>query len=337
MDSQPATIEEHIINESRLISLNSKYATDYLNGSKRSSVEFDFNAIASKDNSILYHTIAIQSAEIPGAFYNITDKNNFLNFNRTSGATTTAHTATIPVGNYNANTFKVAFELALNAASGTACILTFNVTSGKFQLTDTQLGYTITIQLDPAFNTTLRVPLGIDANATGTLDFNYNAVPTNATFFPFPADFLGITKIKVCSNALAGGNYDSASLNTSTLIDTISVSAVPFGLTIYNSLGRESFVKARRIDEIDIQLLDQDDNEIDFNNANWTFTIILNSHRRQMFSKDEGIINFAKMRRVEEAAKKPEPLPVVLKELPRRSVDIKEEVEIESDDDLLLG
>ena len=291
MNDQPERRDEHIINESRLISLNSKYATDYLNGSKRSKVVFDFNAIASKDNSILYHTIAIQSAEIPGAFYNITDKNNFLNFNRTSGATTTAHTATIPVGNYNANTFKVAFELAMNAASGTACILTFNVTSGKFQLTDTQLGYTITIQLDPAVKTTLRIPLGIDANATGTLDFNYNSVPTNATFFPFPADFLGITKIKVCSNALAGGNYDSVSLNTSTLIDTI-----------------------------------------DFNNANWTLTIILNSHRRQMFSKDEGIINFAKMRRVEEATKKPEPLGLVLKELPRRSVDIKEE-----EDDILLG
>lgn len=334
MNSQPAMIDEHIINESRLISLNSKYATDFLNGSKKSSVVFDFNAIASKDNSILYHTIAIQSAEISGAFYNITDRNNVFNFNRTSGATTNNHFGTIPIGNYTANTFKVAFETAFTQNSAANCVITFNTTTGKYQLTDTQLGFVININLD---RTTCRLPLGIDANAPGQLDFPYAANPLSATFFPFPADFLGVTKIKVCSNALAGDNYDSVSLNTSTLIDTISISAVPFGLTIYNSLGRESFVKARRIDEIDIQLTDQDDNEIDFNNANWTFTIILNSHRRQMFSKEEGIINFRKMLQVEEAAKKPEPLPVVLKELPLERVNIKEEIEVESDDDILLG
>ena len=309
MESQPATIEEHIINESRLISLNSKYATDFLNGSKKSSVVFDFNAISRKDNHILFHTIAIQSAEISGAFYNITDKNNVFNFNRTSGATTNNHFGTIPIGNYTANTFKVAFETAFTQNSAANCVITFNTTTGRYQLTDTQLGYVIVINLD---RTTCRLPLGIDANAPGTLSFPYASNPLGATFFPFPADFLGVTKIKVCSNALSGHNYDSVSLNTSTLIDTISVSAVPFGLTIYNSLGRESFVTAKRIDEIDIQLTDQDDNEIDFNNANWTMTIILNSHRRQKFSNEEGIINFQRIRMEAEAKQKPVKLKEVL-------------------------
>tara|TARA_R100000541_G_scaffold34127_3_gene42600 strand:+ start:1657 stop:2670 length:1014 start_codon:yes stop_codon:yes gene_type:complete len=337
MNSQPATIDEHIINESRLISLNSKYATDFLNGSKKSNVVFDFNAIAKKDNSILYHTIAIQSAEITGAFYNLNDTNNQVNFTitGTSSATDGNYTMTIRPGNYNSITFKTEFEFQYRGRVGALDLVSFlfNEVTGRYQMTALTQNATITINL---ISTTCRLPLGIDENATGTLVFGFQGVPAAATFFPFPADFLGITKIKVCSNALAGDNYDSVSLNTSTLIDTISVSGGLFGLTIYNSLGRESFVKARRIDEIDIQLTDQDDNEIDFNNANWTFTIILNSHRRQMFSKDEGIINFAKMRRAEEATNKPEPLPQLLKELPLERVNIKEE-EPDSDDDILLS
>ena len=37
MTSQPAPIEEHVITESRLISLNSKFATDFFNGDNKSS------------------------------------------------------------------------------------------------------------------------------------------------------------------------------------------------------------------------------------------------------------------------------------------------------------
>ena len=135
-----------------------------------------------------------------------------------------------------------------------------------------------------------------------------------ASSFPALANFLGITKIKVASNALAGDNYDSVSLNTSTLIDTISVTAGPFGLTVYNSLGRESFVKAKRIDEIDIQLYDQDDN---------------------------GIINFQKLARAVEASVKPEPLKKELEELPvveevKEIFREPEPIEEDFDDDILL-
>ena len=108
---------------------------------------------------------------------------------------------------------------------------------------------------------------------------------------PLPANFLGVTKIKVLSNALAGENFDSNNLNTTTLIDTVSATATPFGLTTFNSLGRESFVKAKRIDDIDIQVLDQNNNFINFNGINWTMTLILNTHKRQLFSRTEGSIS----------------------------------------------
>lgn len=275
-------IDEHVIMQSRLISLNSRFATKFLNGDKHSSLLFDFNSIAPKSIDTLYHTIAIQSAEIPASYYNINGNNNLINITDSVGTTATV---TIAVGNYNADTFKTEFELKFNAApfAGNAT-LDFNAINGKFSLLSATVGTSLTVNLAL---TTSRLPLGISLDATGTLAFPYQAPPAT---FTLPADFLGITKIKMNSDALAGGNFDSNNLNTTTLVDTISATATPFGLIIYNSLGRESFVKAKRIDEIDIQLLDQNNNFIDFNGVNWCMTLLINTHRRQKFSKIDGSI-----------------------------------------------
>lgn len=326
MTSLPMS-EEHVITESRLISLNSKFASEYLNGDKNSSVSFDFNGIARKDARVLYHSIAIQSAEIPASYYIVNTTNNTINL--TEGAQT--FSVVIPVGNYNADTFAAAFIVAHNALFTYDAILAFNTTTGKFSLMSVQNGQLIVMNLAA---TTSQLLLGVNT----TTNFPFNA--GNPTFMDRPANFLGVTEIKICSNALAGDNYDSVSLNTSTLVDTVSTTATAFGLTIYNSLGRESFIKAKRIDELDIQLLDQDDKVIDFNGIHWNFTFIFNTHRRKFFSNDDGIINFEKMVKFEEAKVKPEPLKEEIQTLQLENV--KEEIEVEPefddfDDDVLLN
>jgi len=173
-----------------------------------------------------------------------------------------------------------------------------------------QAGQNLTINLAL---TTARKILGIDDDATGTLAFNYSA--GNPTFMPLIANFLGVTKIKILSDALAGGNYDSNNLNTTTLMDTISATAPVFGLTIFSSLGRESFVKGKRIDEIDLQILDQDNNFIDFNGIDWTMTLLLNTHRRQTFSKVDASILNDRYEAIVEAQEKPQPLKKEIEEL----------------------
>jgi len=308
-DFQP--IDEHIIIQSRLISLNSKYATDKLNDTKHSLVSFDFNAIANKNRETLYHTIAIQSAEIPASYYNVNSTNNTIRIYEDDTGVENTISFTIPVGNYDANTFAAAFIVAFNAEGFSHnCEFVFNATTGKFSLRSDTVGVRLQLLID---ETTAKPLLGIPedyvgvsaAGGTNVILFHYTIPPT---FFPIPANFLGITKIKINSNALSGDNYDSVSLNTTTLIDTISATAVPFGLTIFNSLGRESFVKAKRIDEVDIQLRDQDNNLIDFNGINWTITIILNTHRRQTFSTADGTIIEDKLRKRKLAAEKTESL-----------------------------
>ena len=100
----------------KLVSINSKYATK-LNGDNHSSLLFDFNSVAPKDVNSLYHTIAIQSAEIPASYYNVNSKNNTIRIYEIDGGVETTISFTIPVGNYTADTFAAAFIVAFNAAA----------------------------------------------------------------------------------------------------------------------------------------------------------------------------------------------------------------------------
>ena len=104
-------IDEHVIIQSRLISLNSRFATAKLNGSKHSKLLFDFNSISPKSVDTLYHTIAIQSAEIPASYYNVNADNNIINISDSVGTTASI---TLTEGNYDADSFKTEFELKFN-------------------------------------------------------------------------------------------------------------------------------------------------------------------------------------------------------------------------------
>ena len=245
-DSKLINDSNEIIQDTKLVSLNSKFA-QRLNGTKNSRVLFDFINIIDKSKDNLFMTIAVQSAEIPASYYNVDSTNNLTKV--LIGATT--HDIDVPVGNYDADTYLAAFIIRYNTVTGATSFILW--------------GGAVGVIVNYIFLT------------AGT-----------ASSFPYPANFLGITKIKVCSDNLAGTNVDSSQLKTTTLIDTISATAIPFGLTIFNSLGRETFMKSKRIEEIDIQLKDQDDNLIDFNNAEWSMSFIINTHRRVMFREDMG-------------------------------------------------
>ena len=265
--------DTHIIQDTKLLSLNSKFANK-LNGSKNSRVMFDFVNIIDKSKDHLYITMAVQSAEIPSSFYNVTTNNNVTRVDRDDIAA--AFDITIPVGNYNADTYLAKFKELYDAATPSNVTIVLDAATGIFNLQEALANFTI-----KSVGSTSYVLWG---GAVGT-DYVFPTAGTAASF-GFPANFLGVTKIKISSDNLAGTNVDSSQLKTTTLVDTISVSAPPFGLTIFNSLGRETLMKAKRIEEIDIQLRDQDNNLIDFNNTDWCISIIINTHRRVAFSED---------------------------------------------------
>ena len=221
--------DTHIIQDTKLLSLNSKYATK-LNGTKNSRVLFDFVNIIDKSKDNLFMTMAVQSAEIPSSFYNVTALNNVTRIDRDD--LNPEFSITMPIGNYNADTYGAKFKELYDAATPSNVTIALDAVTGKFNLLEAAANFTI-----KSAGSTSYVLWG------GEVGTDY-AFPTAgaAASFGFPANFLGITKIKMSSDNLAGTNVDSSQLKTTTLVDTISVSAIPFGLTIFNSLGRETLM-----------------------------------------------------------------------------------------------
>ena len=283
MDNEPN--KPHIITETRLIVLNSKDATK-LNGGMNSNVIFEFNDIMLKSNDIIYTTLAVLDAEIPASYYNVNGNNNTTSVTR-NGVTAALITSS---GNYNAlqyiTEFKGKYETAF---SGSTLGMTFDSITGKYSIQDTAFDITI--------NSTGSTSYALLGGVVGT-DYVFSKTATPKNSFNSLANFLGVTRIKLMSDTLVSRNVDSNNMTTTTLIDTLGASAGDFGLTVYNSLGRESLLLAKRIQEIDMQIKDQTNNFIDFNFIDWNITLILNIHRQSGANTGDGIINQQKLQRI---------------------------------------
>ena len=262
-----------LVLQSKLISINSKDGTprNNLSDSYLSDLFFPFQSVLRVEKDIAYSTISIQSVEMANSFYNINTNNNTIKVTKTiaSNGSTSQHTITIPIGNYSASSFKTEFNTQILAQTGVVSTLALNLNNGIYSLTPANTTFTITIL---STSTSLNI-LGLTAgqNKTFTNGGNIN--------FDFACNFLGVTQLKIFSNALACSNLDSAGLSQHNLIDMSSVSAPSYSLITYATNNQESELKNKLIDGIDILILDGDNQQIDFNFINWNITFLLNTYR----------------------------------------------------------
>jgi hypothetical protein len=246
-----------------------------LNGEFISNVRFGFSHVLAAANHIHYNTVSIQSAEIPHSFYNVDEIHNAIYYTLQDtgefGTFYNNYTMTISEGQYNANTFITAFQTQFAAGGhGKTCVMTLDKISGKFLLSPSDSTFTIKIYTDGT--SAFRI-IGLDTASDHT--FSYSATGTS---FTYPCNFLGITKLKVFSDALACDNLDSSALGETNLIDSITVNAPAYGLIKFNaSQHNECIMKHRKIDNIDVQIRDERNNYVDFNNQDWSITFTINS------------------------------------------------------------
>ena len=282
MDNEPT--KPHIIIESKLIVLNSGDATK-LNGGMNSNVIFEFNDVMLKSNDIVYTTLAVLDAEIPASYYNVNSINNTTSITRNS----VNYNIVVSPGNYNVLQFITEFKSRYTIATSGTLAMSFDAITGKLSIQDTAFDLIINDNLSTSY-----ILLGAVKGTSPT--FSKTATPMNS--FDSLANFLGITRIKLLSDTLVSRNIDSNNMTTTTVIDTLGASAGDFGLTVYNSLGRETLLLAKRIQEIDIQIKDQFNNFIDFNFTNWNISLILNIHRQSGNNTGDGIINYQKLQKI---------------------------------------
>lgn len=253
------------IKEKILINLNSEDAI-LLNGTFKSNVLFNFPNVLEQKKDILFVEGGVYNCSIPVSFYNINYSNNILYYSLNS----TIYSITCTVGNYNFNTFSTELtnKFLLNGHSMTIGI---NKISGIITFTNS----TGTLNFFRELGSTIWGVLGFNI---GSGDF---PATLNIITPPYLLNLLGIKKLKIYSENLGIKSYDSKNLETTSLIDTISVFEPAYNLlTHMNSDGTYSRINKKYINQIDIQIKDENSNYVNMNNIDWTITLCIIIYRR---------------------------------------------------------
>lgn len=247
--------------DTKIITLTSQSATIKRNGDYLSNVWYDMGLFLKDEPDIIHRQITLQSAQIPYSFYVVNYTNNQFKYQIGSG---TIYTSSIPVGNYTGNSLITAINTILTSNSITLGI-TLSKINGKLTFTHSTQNFT--------FYSLAHSILPILGFASNT---NYTSSSFTLTT-PYTLNLLGIKVLQVRSSLFNMLNFSSVSGGITTLLGTIPVSAIPFGMIDYTDKGqnRVSFSNPI-IDEIDIEILDGESGEfINFNNQDWTMTFCI--------------------------------------------------------------
>ncbi len=249
----------NIISETKKIYLTPSGAFE--KDSLYSTLKFNIPKIFYKDKFTLYHTIKVLHCEIPFSWYIINQFNNKLVLSTGS--------ITLPYGNYNANTFMVMLQLLLPVNM----TITFETSTGKFKLS-----YNASFSI--LASTTCSKLIGLSANTLYTSSLLLGSYIIN---MPYPASFLGTKNIYVNVPNLVLDNYTTSTKTYSTLL-CIAVNVPPYGVIFYdNRTSNKNTIKGSQDDTIEIEILDDDQNEIPFNNIEWSITLEVETFKQMIY------------------------------------------------------
>ena len=249
-----------IYTKNKLITVNSKYGIQE-NGTMKSKLLFNYKNLLSDDENILKSFITVVNAQIPCSYYVINALNNKLVI---SGPAITTTTIYVSYGNYNANT--LISELVSKLSSG-GLTMTISINKINGILTFSSNGF-VNYYFTSA-STILEI-LGTTSSIIAT-STNYSC--------PYPLNLLGVKKLLIKSTKLSVHSVSTIDYASSNILVTIPSDVSPFSMISYNSQSdtNKNLLNIRSINEIDINIYDENNNYIDFNNLDWTITLIISS------------------------------------------------------------
>lgn len=230
---------------SRVFNLGSNSAIKKNNGSMLSDVEIQFPNIYFKDKTVREIMLSVTHAEIPNSFYLVNSTNNRLVINASSFS--------IPVGNYNAITFKTAI---------TSFLTGLGITISYFLITNT---YTFTSA----------TPFTIQPSSTCQrfIGMGTTALSGTSVTSPFVCNFLPIPRLLFRSTAFNTANYNGSDGSTD-LILSVQNSSASGALILWNNYSQLKYdiTHVENINVVGITVTDDVGNLIDFNNSDWFIT-----------------------------------------------------------------
>ena len=255
-----------------IIALNSANAS-LVNSTLKSSVSFNFIGLLKEEDDIVRSYISVINAQIPMSFYIINSTNNKLVFSNpaTGGDITDLY---VPIGNYNAYTLSASLMSAF-LVYGLAVVISVSPQTGlmSFLLNSIPPVIFYPYQLGDMIFSSIAPVIGLLPDALSSPPFTC----------AYPVNLLGTKKINIKSNNLSINSMSSKLLAYNNVIATIPVDNSFFSIISYvnqNALNK-NIIKTPTIDTIDIQLTDDNDELLDFNNLDWTMTLCLSIEREE--------------------------------------------------------
>lgn len=246
--------------ENKIINLNSQNATKR-NGDFLSSVYFDFKGLLTDDPDVKSVSVSVQNAQLPYSFYNINVYNNLLRIGLDANPPVVL---TLTRGNYNATTLITEIQARLTAAGITSITLTISNITGLLTFTRSSGNFTLYFSGSTCFRV-----LGFDPT------INYTST-TSVLIAPYPLNLLGTLKLRIASYALPVNTIDSTVEGNLNVLATIPINAGNFGLIMYeNTNNIQSQLNTRLLDGFDMEIIDDDNNLINFNNTYWTISLLM--------------------------------------------------------------
>ena len=251
--------------ETKIVALTSQSANIKFNSTFLSNLRFNLGSIYNNHDDIVNKQVQLLNAQIPYSFYIINSTNNIFRFQMVPAGT--LYTVPISPGNYNGNSLITALKSAFSLYGFTMDI-TLSAIDGKILFSYT--GGTVWT-LYPVANSILPI-LGFPNTANITSSFNGTAYIINGVY---PLNLLGIKTLQIRSSNLIMSNISSVQGGQTTLLSTISVDCVPFGMMNYIDKGNHLMnIYNDSLDDLDIDIVSGEDGKyIDFNNTDWCITL----------------------------------------------------------------
>jgi len=266
-----------IIKESFVVALNSKDAKR-LNGTNLSNVNFDFRGLIRHNHNYKHLKVQILDAIIPHSFYNINPFNNLLVLDNIDYI--------IEAGNY---TQKNLFETFSKVISSVRYGFQFDKITGKVTIIKKE-DSNFTMQKE----STMLSVLGYEQRDYVGEEYSIDGQFQKKIVGSYPLYLAGNHILKISSNALACHNHDSFNSNTNNTINFITVNAPPQSLIFYKNLSQKHFpLNEDYINDIDIQIYDENNNFINFNNTNWNIILSL-SYEKEIYVDDVNFSDYKK-------------------------------------------
>jgi len=261
-----------VYQDNRIITLNSNDG-DKLNGAYLSKINFSFSGLLKNEKNLIRSYITVLNAQFPVSFYIIDDTNNILYYTQDS----IPKTITIPIGNYNGNQLVTLLNTSFTENSSTV-ISTLNSSSGILSfLLSGGISYTF------LSTSTIKSILGFDEDITDT----------SLIRMPYQLNLLGKKKIFINSNNLRNSSFSSKSFSCVQTIATVPVDQPPYQMINYVSVSdlEKVILYNRSLDLIDIEIVDEDNNYVNFRNINWSITLCLSVEKNDVEKTDYGLLS----------------------------------------------